>query len=183
MIVETVELTPEDAQKLLNASQGSRQRVLRKSLVERIEHAIRTGQWRETHQPIALNADGVVIDGQHRLTAIARADRPVMVMIARGVPDETFDVIDTGAARGPSDVLTLGGFTNAAQLAAAVRMMLAYDVVVGSTDSFGSVRKLFTSAEILQAAQSERGSELERCLNATRVTSLSLGRAGFAPWL
>lgn len=183
MIVETVDLTAEDASKLLAHSQGQRQRTLTMSHVDRLAHAIATGQWRETHQPIALNRDGVVIDGQHRLNAIVKANKTVRVMIARDVPDETFDVIDTGKARGPSDVLALGGFANTMALASSLRMLLTYDQVVGSPDTFRAARKAFTSADILREAESERGQELGRVLYASRTTAMQLGRAGFGTWM
>jgi hypothetical protein len=126
MILETVDLTPEDAAKMLAISQGHHQRKLRKANIDRLTHAITSGQWRETHQAIALNRDGIVIDGQHRLTAIVAAGMTVRVLIAKDVADETFDVIDTGSVRSPYDVLTLAGIPNAAKVAAACRLILTY---------------------------------------------------------
>jgi len=183
MIIETVDLTPEDAAKLLAISQGHSQRRLKQANIDRLTHAIKSGQWRETHQAIALNRDGIVIDGQHRLTSIVAVGQTVRVTIARDVDDETFDVIDTGIVRSPYDVLTLAGFTNAAKLAAALRTMLVYDAVVGSTDTFGTHRPKFTSADILVAARSDRGHELNRMLNVATAIAWNLGRPGFSTWL
>lgn len=183
MIVETVDLTPEDASKLLAHSQGQRQRSISKGHVERIAHAIRTGQWRETHQPIALDRDGVVIDGQHRLSAIVQAGIPVRLMIARDVPAETFDVIDTGKIRGPADVLTLGGHVNTTKLASSARMVLTYDQVIGTTDTFRMVRQGFTSSDLLRFADSQRGQELGRILHPASGMAQHLGRSGFCTWL
>jgi hypothetical protein len=183
MILETVDLTPEDASKLLAISAGYRQRTLRRANVERLTHAIASGQWKETHQAIALNRDGMVLDGQHRLTAIAAAGRTVRVLIARDVDDEVFDVIDTGAVRSPYDVLSLAGLPNAARLAACLRTLLTYDEVVGTTDSFQTHRQKFTTAEILTAARTARGVEVGHSLNAAAGVCMALGRGGFATWM
>jgi hypothetical protein len=183
MILETVELTPEDAAKLLAVSQGHHQRRLKQSNIDRLTRAIISGQWRETHQAIALNRDGIVIDGQHRLTAIVAAGRTVRVLIARDVADESFEVIDTGAARSPYDVLSLAGVPNAAKMAASCRYLLTYEDVVGTTDSYGSHRQKFTSSDILALARSPRGDELNHSLNAATGVAWTLGRTGFSTWL
>jgi hypothetical protein len=183
MILETVDLTPEDAAKMLAISQGHHQRKLRKANIDRLTHAITSGQWRETHQAIALNRDGIVIDGQHRLTAIVAAGMTVRVLIAKDVADETFDVIDTGSVRSPYDVLTLAGIPNAAKVAAACRLILTYGDVVGSADSFQSHRQKYTSADILQLARTERGDQLGHSVNAASGVAWTLGRPGFSTWL
>jgi len=183
MIVETVLLTPEDAAKLLAVSEGQAQRNIRKSAVERLAHAIESGQWRLTHQAIALDASGVVLDGQHRLHAIVRAGIPVQVQIARDVPRSSFDVIDTGATRSPSDVLRIGGHTNVNILAASARLLLTYDAVVGTTDTFNAVRPRFTSADILLEADSDRGLILQQAVHPAATIAQTLGRSGYTTWL
>lgn len=183
MIVETVELTPEDAAKLLAVSEGQAQRNVRKAVVERLAHAIETGQWRLTHQAIALDASGVVLDGQHRLHAIVRAGIPVQVQIARDVPRATFDVIDTGTVRSPSDVLRIGGHTNVNILAATARLVLTYDAVVGTTDTFNAVRAKFTAADVLNEADSDRGLIAIQAIAPAQGIAHTLGRTGFTTWL
>jgi hypothetical protein len=183
MILETVDLTPEEASKLLAVSAHYEQRPLRRSNVERLTYAIESGQWQETHQPIALNRDGVVIDGQHRLTAIVAANRTVRVVIARDVPDESFSVIDTGAVRSPSDVLRLAGFHDTARLGASLRFLLVYDSIVGTTDSIQTHRNKITSADILRLAKSDRGRELESSMKAAVGVTQVMGRSGFATWM
>lgn len=183
MIFENIDLTPEDASKLLARSEGYHQRALRRSNLERLTHAIESGQWRETHQAIAINRAGQVIDGQHRLHAIVAAGQTVRVTVARDVADETFDVIDTGVVRSPYDVLSLAGFHNSAKLAAALRYLLVYEDVVGTTDSFGTHRSKYTSADILKLARSQRGHELNSSLNAAAGVMTNMGRPGFATWL
>jgi hypothetical protein len=112
-----------------------------------------------------------------------QANMTVRLMIARDVPAETFDVIDTGKIRGPADVLTLGGHVNTTKLASSLRMMLTYDAVVGTTDTFRTVRQGFTSSDLLRAADSQRGQEMGRILHPSSSMALQLGRSGFCTWL
>jgi hypothetical protein len=183
MIVETVLLTPEDAQKLIAVSEGQIQRALKRTVVERLVHAIQTGQWRETHQGIALDSDGRVIDGQHRLHAISRAGVPVRIVIARDVPSAAFDVIDTGTPRSPGDILRIAGYDAPTNLAASIRLLLIYDAVVGSTDAFSSHRGEFTSRDLLRVAASERGKLVARSLTPGRAIAHNVGHNGFGSWL
>jgi len=183
VIVDTVTLTPEDAGKILAISEGQVQRNLKPSVVARITHAIQSGQWRTTHQAIALDSDGRIVDGQHRLAAIVRAGVPVEVQLARDVPREAFDVIDTGSPRTPGDILRIAGFDNGGALAASTRVLLMYDAVVGTTDAFNTHRGTFTTADILRVAHSDRGRQLDRALTPARTTGIALGRMGYSSWL
>ena len=183
MIVETVTLTPEDAQKLLAISEGQIQRPIKITVVNRIVHAIQAGQWRTTHQAIALDADGRIVDGQHRLAAIARAGIPVQLQVARDVPRDAFDVIDTGSPRSPGDILRIAGYDQGTALAGALRVLLMYDACVGTTDAFNTMRGQFTSADILRLAATERGRAISRAQTIARTTGSSLGRIGYASWI
>jgi hypothetical protein len=184
MIVETVLMSPADAEKLLMLSQGMSQRAVRADRVARLTHAIRDGQWQLTHQPIALDAAGRVIDGQHRLTAIAAAGIPVEVMVARDVDPAVFAVVDTGASRSPADVLRIAGILNATQLAAAIRYLLAYERVAGTTETMARAGKLFTAQDILDLAQHpERGPQVQHAYAAARGIAAGLGHEGHVTWL
>ena len=180
MIVETVLMTPEDAQKLIAVSEGMVQRALKRTVVDRLAHAIESGQWRETHQGIALDADGRVLDGQHRLHAIARAGVPVRISVARGVPVDAFDVIDTGAPRSPADILRIAGYDAPGALAASLRLLLVYDVVVGTTDSFSTHKGAFSARDLLRVAASDRGRVVARSLTPARTIANNVGHFGFA---
>src|SRR5687767_6498481 len=58
--------------------------------------AIRNGAWRLTHQGIAFDKDGHLIDGQHRLTAVVKANIAVPMCVTAGVERSTHVVFDTG---------------------------------------------------------------------------------------
>jgi hypothetical protein len=184
VIIEQVMMTPHDAEKLLMASHGVRQRTIRSDRVLRLIRAIQAGQWRLTHQPVAIDRDGAIIDGQHRLTAIAGSGIDVPIMLARDVDPATFSVLDTGASRSPSDILKIAGHTTVNVLAAACRYLLAYDAVVGTSDSLTSAGRAFTAMEILELADDpERGRLLISAIAAAQSISVALNHNGYITFI
>lgn len=173
-------VTPELARELLDQSEGSRQRGVRKNRVAKLVHAIQSGQWRVTHQGIAIDVNGVVIDGQHRLHAIAQAGETVEVLIWRNVDPETFEVIDTGASRTPSDSLKIAGFTDTNIMAALVRTMLVYDKLAGTTAiEWSTLDKQVTTADILDYLDDpDRRGAAYASLKAGRMLSGAVSRFG-----
>jgi hypothetical protein len=70
---------------------------------------MKAGRWRLTHQGIAFDTTGLLIDGQHRLWAIAEAKIPVRLRVFFNEPPENRQVLDTGERRSNKDVLKLSG--------------------------------------------------------------------------
>lgn len=101
--VETI--TPELATRYL--ASNVKNRSVRKQEVEAYAREIKRGTFALTHQGIAFDDSGHLIDGQHRLMAIATAGIPVQMVVARGVVPMAFSVIDRGASRTMRDVVSL----------------------------------------------------------------------------
>lgn len=120
-LIMSVELiTPYRASEYLKAN--THNRTLRKTYVEDLAREMRAGHWGLSHQGIAFNCDGTLLDGQHRLHAVVRANKPVHMVVTRGVPSETRVVMDTHAKRTASDALSLHrGEAISAQKIAAVK--------------------------------------------------------------
>ena len=74
MKMEWVLITPEGAAALLRHNAGNRN--LRSTVVEHYADQMKRNEWQATHQAIAIGADGSIIDGQHRLSAIIRSGLP-----------------------------------------------------------------------------------------------------------
>jgi len=179
MTMRRTNVTPKKAQEWLDASAGVKQRTIRSARVDKLVHSIESGQWRVSHQGIAIAPDGYIIDGQHRLSAVVRSGMAVEMMVAFNADPETFDVIDTGAARSPGDMLKIEGFTNVNILAAAVRAVLTYEDVVGTTDSWQTASKLITPVDIIEWLRDEQHAEVIHSATAVanRVAQ-ALGRYG-----
>lgn len=110
--------TPEKAQELLRAN--TRNRRLRQGYVERLADAIRRGEWELNGEPIQIDVNGTLLNGQHRLTAIVEADVAAELIVVCNLSPAAQDTIDTGSARRLSDVLARRQESNVTTLAPAL---------------------------------------------------------------
>jgi hypothetical protein len=118
-------MTPKKAAEYLQRNTANR--PLSQRTVREFAQAMRRGEWRVTHQGIAFDTGGALVDGQHRLAAIVEADTPVEVTVFTEVPQGAFDVLDTGKRRNAADVLAIEGEKSAVMLAAMVRTVWLYE--------------------------------------------------------
>lgn len=125
MQIKEVKITPHMAQSMLKKNTSNR--PLSERLVSRYVKEVKSGNWKMTGDTIKLSKQGNLIDGQHRLKAVVVADVPITSMIAYGVEDNCFEVIDTGKKRSHADVLSMEGYKHTTQLAAALRLKYAID--------------------------------------------------------
>jgi hypothetical protein len=99
-------VTPEYA-KIVLSDRNTQNRPLRPSWVNSLSSAIKRGEWQLTHQGIAFDTEGILIDGQHRLAAIAKSGMPVKMFVTRGVDSGAFKAIDMHAKRTIGDLTKL----------------------------------------------------------------------------
>lgn len=100
-------ITPEKASEYL--SQNSVNRNISVNTVDKYADDMKNGAWQLNGQPIVFGASGRLLDGQHRLSAIAKSGVPVMVAVVRGV-DDSVSVYDVGRARNVLDSLLIEGY-------------------------------------------------------------------------
>ena len=98
-------------------------RPLNTKIVKRYARAIENDAWLPTGEAIKFAETGQLLDGQHRLGAIVLADKPVEMLVVRGLPLEAQTVMDTGRQRAASDVLAMHGYRNGKTLAAAAKIL------------------------------------------------------------
>lgn len=125
MQIEIVTMTPEWACQIL-AKQNTNNRNMRGAIVKKYAQAILQGEWQLTQQGIAIDKNGVLLDGQHRLAAIVRAEKPVKIAMAVDCEPEIFKVLDTGATRKASDVLHMQGVKHRTIAATAIKQLIHY---------------------------------------------------------
>ena len=82
-------------------------RPLSQQHVERLARDMAAGRWQLTHQGIAFDSSGLLIDGQHRLWAIIEANANVKLRVFFNEPPENRHVLDTGERRSNLAVLTI----------------------------------------------------------------------------
>jgi len=124
MRIEVVTITPAMAAQWLLLNTNNRK--LRKPYVMKIKADIMSGKWMMTGDPIRFSAKRL-IDGQHRLTAIAESGMSVTSVVMWDVPDEAYDRIDQNKTRSSSEILTRHGEANATACASVVNMLAAYE--------------------------------------------------------
>lgn len=69
------------------------------SVVDRFARDMTSGRWRETHQGIAFDEDGFLVDGQHRIRAVIKSGVTVKMMVFRGITSEQNLAVDCGTKR------------------------------------------------------------------------------------
>lgn len=87
---------------------------------------IRDGVFYTTHQGIAFDVEGVLVDGQHRLAAIVAADRGVWLLVTRGLAKEAMIALDSGRLRSLSDRLTITDGENRSHHFVAAARIIAF---------------------------------------------------------
>ena len=158
-------ITPEMANKILEKNTANRK--VRVSWVDTLAGILRRGEWVVTHQGIALDKNGNLIDGQHRLLAIRKTGIAANVMISRDVDPAAYLATDCGLSRTISDrtnidkriaepLRFLASFITTSK-PTAQEVLVVYDTGVGSiisrlVDYCGTARKVVSSAPIKCAA-------------------------------
>lgn len=185
MRLELVSMTPAMAHQLLVDSSQQTQRPLGVDRVHALAEQIKGGEWRTTHQAIAIDPSGILIDGQHRLAAIDQAGIPVEILVAYDADPDTFGVIDSGRARSAADALHIAGYTRPRDLSSSARTLLLYEDIANTrAPRFRKdARALVSTAQLLEVMESERGAILmARIPDAERIAR-QLGRTGIRSWL
>lgn len=96
-------ITPEMARDLLAANVDNRRQ--RRVHIARLAHDLSADHFAVTHQGIALDRNGTLRDGQHRLAAVIEANRPFWFLVTWGVDTEAQRHMDRGAGRLAHDFL------------------------------------------------------------------------------
>jgi hypothetical protein len=78
-------VTPEWAANIL-ANRNIQNRHMSERVVEKYANDILDGSWCLTHQGIAFDENGDLLDGQHRLAAVVKAKTEVQMMVTTGIP-------------------------------------------------------------------------------------------------
>lgn len=157
------DVTPEMAGNFL-AKNADFQRSVRWTTVKVLEEAMKRGEWKLTHQGIAFDSNGKLVDGQHRLLAIQRSGVTVKMSVTYDIEPTCFRVMDIGARRTTSDLLNIGKreasiTTMLARLAfkspSSTQSLVIYDALekeIGETLSVASQCRNVFSGAAAQAA-------------------------------
>lgn len=123
------ELTPSEADLLLELN--SNNRSARTRISDQYAEDMRSGRWLYAAEPLKFDVDGILLDGQHRLLALASLaeelpDFSIKFMIVTGLDRQSQTVMDQGAKRTAGDNLSMDGIRNANEVAAAARTYILW---------------------------------------------------------
>lgn len=121
-------VTPAQAKELLEENRVNRK--LRPGVVDAYRRDMEAGRWDEgTGEPIQVSRTGGLLNGQHRMTALAGSScEGVEFLVVRGLEDGSQAMMDQGAQRGVADALKIsqGHVKNVAVVASLARWMVAH---------------------------------------------------------
>lgn len=117
---------PPMARRIL-ASSNIRNRPLSDNYADRLMKEMISGRWQYNGEAIKFSTDDVLLDGQHRLTALSRVPDDsfsIPFLVVQGLPVESQDTMDQGKSRTARDQLNIDGLTCDRNIAGAVRVYL-----------------------------------------------------------
>lgn len=116
-------ITPTYAKSLLENNVNNRS--INGNKVSQYAEDMRNGKWQLNGEDIEISESGRVLNGQHRLSAIIRYGKPVMMGIKFGVSDDVW-IYDRGRLRSSSDCLKMSGLPNELSRGMVVRIVKAH---------------------------------------------------------
>ncbi|MFJ5687702.1 hypothetical protein [Streptomyces sp. NPDC093099] len=127
LVSRIIKVTPELAEIYL--SKATVNRRLNAGQVRTLMETIIRGEWKLTHQGIAFDSNGTLLDGQHRLHAIIEANTPVEMVVFEGLSKDVFSVLDTGKRRSAADTLFSTGEKYLSQLSSTIRHVILFNTM------------------------------------------------------
>jgi len=120
--IRLVTVTPAKATTWMEKANGHN-RTLSVAYVKRLVAAFNRDEYLFTGDTIKFDTDGYLVDGQHRLAAIAKSGVERKLLVVNGLNPEAIHVIDAESrSRTLGDVLQIEGFKNARGLAGVVKV-------------------------------------------------------------
>lgn len=95
-------------------------------VVRRYSRQMKDGEWHLTGEPIIIDQQGRLADGQHRLWAVIESGATIKMSVVRGIEPKMFNYMNTGKSRSLSDILTINGYSNAAQTGVTANAIMRY---------------------------------------------------------
>lgn len=148
MRTEIMTITPDKARDLLQRNTGNF-RKLDNNRVVNYAQQIAAGEWHLNGETIKFSSSGELLDGQHRLNAVVRANKPIQCVVIWDI--ETSAVyIDRGKPRSVPQWVAHSGVKNANSVVASARRIVAHEKGIWHYQSWG--QSCMTDAEVIEAS-------------------------------
>ena len=103
---------------------NNRNRNLSKVRVAKIVEDIINYRWQYNGESIKFDINGNLIDGQHRLSAIAQSGLTLPLLVVNNLPTESQQTIDLGRPRSLNDIVNILNIPHSSKVAAIGNMVL-----------------------------------------------------------
>ena len=147
-------------------------RNVRRRQIDQLRAVILKGEWIINGETVKFDWDGRLMDGQHRLEAIVRADHAEYCFVVRNLDPKAQETIDVGMGRTAGDVITLRGLKYGQNLGTAGRFL--WNLLSYGTFADGRLRP--THTEVADLVTSIEGVE-----DYARQAMLLYGKTGLRP--
>lgn len=176
---QVVAVTPAMARGWLAANDHNRH--LRGSVVASYARDMTDGKWALNGEAIKLAVDGTLLDGQHRLHAVVKAEVAVPMLVVRGIEAAAQDTMDSGITRKFADQLNLNGEAAPQILAAILRKITLWEI--GVYTKGGNLKPTF--AEMSDTLDRHPGARDCAAFGTKRAAASNLhpSTIGFSLWL
>ena len=115
---------PDEARIILESN--TLNRPLGETTVRRLAQDMIAGSWKQNGATIVFAKSGRLLDGQHRLHAVVRANMTLPFNVVYDVDEAAFDTIDNGKARSAGDIMALRGYRYGGLMSSAGRLIHNY---------------------------------------------------------
>lgn len=139
-------MTPEGAQRLLK--ENTRNRPLSQPIVRKLAIAMTEGRFKINGDTIRVDSKRRLLDGQHRLHAIAHTGVPQWMILVEGLDPSVFDTIDQGKVRSGGDIFAICGVKNSSYVSTSVVILWQWEQ--GYTLGVGQTRFMPTMDQRVQ---------------------------------
>lgn len=164
-------VTPEIAKNWLENANSENWRALLPRQYMPLAAAMSAGRWVEDNgDTITFDDRGVLVDGQHRLTAVVISGKTVWMLVVRGASRDSAKTKDTGVKRTTAGYLKHEGYKNTQVLSSACRWVYAF--VAGGLDGGRADIPVLSTVEVLEMAE-QYGDIVPACAYITGHVKIS----------
>ena len=178
---EILDVMPDFARELI--ANNPHNRSVNNRLVDRLASSIDADEWLFNAQPIQVAKDGTLLDGQHRLLACIKANKPIRVLIVWNAEPASQETMDMGKSRTVADILRLRGYRHQNVIAALGRRIALTEAYGFSAALFAGNREVSPGAIVRTVETLE---ELPRYVNYAKgvaeLLKFNSGLTGFLMW-
>lgn len=158
-------------------SNQPRNRGLKESKATRFANEMKEGNWKSNGEPIILDEEGKLLDGQGRMRACQISGKAVEVYVIHGIPRSFFPSLDRGQLRTGADTLTIQNFKDATVAASIARLAILYEMGKSLT---GNERvENFLIEKYAKKNRLEIESAISFCIPHTRQCPVAPSMVGF----